>query len=313
MGGGPPAYRTPPPARALRRGAGARAAPTLFAERERPLRFSYAASVFRQRPRSHAEWKRQARHLGCELIGAGKGTADAEVLVIAAEVLERLGLRSRYRITLNHAGILRGVAEELGLDEAGRERLRHLIDIRDEAGLEALLASREGASRAAVSLALRLGRLTGRRGALEEAREFAEGARALEGFGALAEIWEVVEALDLAGSFEIDLGDVSGMDYYTGLVFRVYVEGAGARVGSGGRYDELATNFGRRETAVGFVLDLDALAELLWRGGDGGFAHDSGREVTRVEGVGARELFLEARRRRAAGERVELGTGGERC
>src|SRR5688500_3706132 len=76
------------------------AAATLFSERGRPLRFCYAASVFRQRPRSHAEWKRQTRQLGCELIGAGQGEADVEVLVIAAEVLERLGLRSRYRITL---------------------------------------------------------------------------------------------------------------------------------------------------------------------------------------------------------------------
>jgi ATP phosphoribosyltransferase regulatory subunit len=290
----------------------ARAAATLFAERERPLRFSYAASVFRQRPRTHAEWKRQSRQLGCELIGADKGAADVEVLVIAAEVLERLGLRPRYRITLNHAGILRGVAEELGLDEAERESLRHLIDIRDAAGLGALLAPREGQS-PCVELAMRLGRLTGRRGALEEASAFAEGALAREGFRALREIWEVVEALDLAGSFEIDLGDVSGMDYYTGLVFRIYVEGAGARVGSGGRYDELATNFGRRETAVGFVLDLDALGDVLGRADAEGLAETSTREATAVKASGTKELFLEARRRRAAGERVELETGGGRC
>ncbi len=290
----------------------ARAAATLFSERERPLRFCYAASVFRQRPRTHAEWKRQTRQLGCELIGAGPGAADVEALVIAAEVLERLGLRSRYRITLNHAGILRGVAEELGLGEAERERLRHLIDIRDAASLDALLAERAASSTSA-ALASRLGRLTGKPGALEEACGLAQGPRAREGFRALKEIWDVLETLDLAGSFEIDLGDVSGMDYYTGLVFRVYVEGAGARVGSGGRYDELASNFGRSETAVGFVLDLDALGDVLGREGFEVLARDSGREAATVEGAGSRELFMEARRRRAAGERVELRTGGVRC
>src|SRR5918911_1456301 len=56
----------------------ARAAATLFAGATRPLRFCYAASVFRQRPRSHAEWKRQERQLGCELIGAGGGEAAGE-------------------------------------------------------------------------------------------------------------------------------------------------------------------------------------------------------------------------------------------
>src|SRR5919198_958239 len=83
----------------------------------RPLRFCYAASVFRQRPRSHVEWRRQGRQLGCELIGSGGAAADLEVLTIAAEVLTRLGLR--YCITLNHVGVFNGVAEQLNLDEAG--------------------------------------------------------------------------------------------------------------------------------------------------------------------------------------------------
>jgi ATP phosphoribosyltransferase regulatory subunit len=292
----------------------ARAAATLFSERERPLRFCYAASIFRQRPRSHAEWKRQTRHLGCELIGAGVGVADVEVLVIVAEILERLGLRSRYRITLNHAGILRGVVEQLGLDEAAREQLRQLIDIRASTGLEELIGSGKGSVPEAV-LAARLGRLTGKRAVLEEARKAAEGARTLSALSALGEIWDVIEALDLTESFEIDLGDVSGMDYYTGLVFRIYVEGAGSRVGSGGRYDELATNFGRRESAVGFVLDLDGLGEVLGKSGAGVEGPDgksAGRAAAMVvESGDEQEMFLEARRRRAAGERIMLGTRGD--
>src|ERR671938_465181 len=67
----------------------ARAAATLFANAPRPLRFCYAASVFRQLPHSREEWRRQGRQLGCELIGAGRADADIEVLAIAAEVLER--------------------------------------------------------------------------------------------------------------------------------------------------------------------------------------------------------------------------------
>ena len=63
--------------------------------------------------------------------------------------------------------------------------------------------------------------------------------------------------------FEIDLGDVSRLDYYTGLTFKIYVEGAGARVGSGGRYDGLTASFGKTEPAVGFVVDLDALTDVL--------------------------------------------------
>src|SRR5260370_42172645 len=44
----------------------ARAAATLFAARERPLRLCYVAPVFRQQPQSHAEWKRESKQMGGE-------------------------------------------------------------------------------------------------------------------------------------------------------------------------------------------------------------------------------------------------------
>lgn len=285
----------------------ARAAATLFANAERPLRFCYAASVFRQRPRSHVEWRRQGRQLGCELIGPGGAAADLEVLTIAAEVLARLGLR--YRVTLNHVGVFNGVAEQLKLDDEGREAVRRLVDSRAAAELESLLAGHPSESPEASPLAARLTRLSGGREVLEEARAVAAGGRARAALEALEETWGVVEALGLADDFEIDLGDVSGLDYYTGLVFKIYAEGAGARVGSGGRYDELTANFGRREPARGFVLDLDAITEIIARGGDFQPRDGADEAPSPVRSEGACELLREAKRRRARGEKVRLELG----
>ena len=59
-----------------------------------------------------------------------------------------------------------------------------------------------------------------------------------------------------------DLGEVRGLDYYTGVHFEVYVARAGRAAGAGGRYDELMGRFGRPMPAVGFSLDLDTLAEV---------------------------------------------------
>ena len=295
----------------------ARAAATLFATRARPLRFCYAASVFRQQPRSRAEWRRQSRQVGCELIGVARLGAEMEVLLIAAEVLDRLGLRADARVTLSHAGLFNGVAAALGLDDEARERMRQLIDTRDAAELERFLSARAPSS-GALELATRLARLSGKREALAEAKRAAsamttdDAACVRAALDALEKLWDMIAGLGLADNFDIDLADVSGLDYYTGLVFRVYVAGAGARVGSGGRYDDLAANFGASEPAIGFVLDLDALAEVLAR-----------REVFRrrngeqphavVEGAAETETFREALRRRAAGERVRLDAGGEEC
>ena len=59
-----------------------------------------------------------------------------------------------------------------------------------------------------------------------------------------------------------DLGEVRGLDYYTGVHFEVFVSGAGRAAGAGGRYDELMGRFGRPMPAVGVSIDLDAIAEV---------------------------------------------------
>jgi ATP phosphoribosyltransferase regulatory subunit len=114
---------------------------------------------------------------------------------------------------------------------------------------------------------------------------------------------------------DIDLGDVSGLDYYTGLTFKIYVAGAGARVGGGGRYDNLTANFGRPEPAVGFVLDLDALTDVLMRkrfGGstEGDAAGAHAFALNEVEADEPSALFTDARRRRGRRERVLINYAG---
>jgi ATP phosphoribosyltransferase regulatory subunit len=59
-----------------------------------------------------------------------------------------------------------------------------------------------------------------------------------------------------------DLGEVRGLDYYTGIHFELYVAGAGRAAGAGGRYDDLMGRFGRPMPAVGLSLDLDTIAEV---------------------------------------------------
>src|SRR5256714_734978 len=207
----------------------ARAAATLFAAAPRPLRFCYAASVFRQRPRSHAEWRRQERQLGCELIGAGGSDADIEVLTVAAEVLERLGLGGSYRVTLNHVGVFNGVAEQLSLDAASREQMRQHVDARDSAALEQFL-SRLGKSSPTAAHAGHLARLAGGRGIPGEARELLTGELSRAALDELERLWSVVESLRLGGVVTVDLSDVSGLRHFNRLLFQNYVQGAGARV-----------------------------------------------------------------------------------
>jgi ATP phosphoribosyltransferase regulatory subunit len=284
----------------------ARAAATLFSERERPLRFCYAAPAFRQQPQSHAEWRRESTQIGCELIGVNTIAADLEVLAIVCGFLRRLHLGGAYSITLSDVGIFGGVAERLALDVSSREELRRLIDIRNATDIENFLALYTSAEegRAFAQLA----QLSGKRETLDAARRTLSNEQSLRALDRLESLWEVIESIGVTDQFEIDLGDVARLDYYTGLTFKIYVEGAGARVGSGGRYDGLTASFGKTEPAVGFVVDLEALTDVL-----GAPAKTRGSQrPAPLPDDDASARFRAALAMLGPGHRQEAGAGGRR-
>jgi ATP phosphoribosyltransferase regulatory subunit len=287
----------------------ARAAATLLAKRERPLRLCYAANVFRQRPRSRAEWRRESTQLGCELIGSAGAEADMEVLALAVEVLERLGLQRDYCITLNNVEIFNGVVEQLKFDASASDLLRDLIITRDGDGLQRFLL-RNAPSFAGQTLFSRPAQVSDKCDTLSEARRMITNGRSMAALNSLEWLWSTIESLGLTKSFEIDFGDVPRLDYYTGLTFKIYLAGIGVRVGAGGRYDELTANFGQPEPAVGFVLDLDSLIDALTRRNTA-FTEKLSRNPFCLEAGKSAALFSEARQRRINDERIRIGYSTE--
>ena len=238
----------------------ARAAATLLSDRPRPLRLCYAAPVFKQQSQSATEWRRENTQLGCELIGAGDASADLEMLLVAAEILSQLGLQDSCCITINHVEIFNGLAEQFLPDANAREEVRGLIDRRAIPELNHYLNDGPRCKTFAD-----LVHLKGKQEVIHAAQDLISNGRSQRALAAVAGLWQALETRGVSELFEIDLGDVSSLDYYTGLSFKVFVSGAGSRVGGGGRYDSLIANFGTSEPATGFVLNLDGLTEVLNR------------------------------------------------
>jgi len=277
----------------------ARLSATLLAERTRPLRLCYAAPVFRRQQQSHAEWRRENTQLGCELIGASGEAGDLEILLVAAEVLNKIGLVEAFCITINDVGIFEAIAADSRMDHQTRETVRRLVDTRDEKELGEFLSGRSLPAELSS-----LARLTGKRSVLEDARRFITNPRAIERLQLLHNLWTTIESLGHENSFEIDLADVSSLDYYTGLSLKIFVRGVGYRVGRGGRYDGLTAAFGKAEPAVGFVLNLDSLTEVL-----SSKARENANGESEAAHLNAQDLhagFKEALRRRADGEKIRI-------
>lgn len=240
----------------------ARTVATRFVRRERPIRLSYSGEVFRyDDPTERAA--REFHQLGVEHIGEPNIVADIEVLLVAAEVLTTLGLKD-FRIALSHVDFFSGVADFLKLDEAARAQLRQLIDRRNRLALaEFLQTVAPQIEQTRRDDFCHLTQIAGKQDAIESARAVLINETSRAAIEHLAQIYSTLSELGLRDSFDIDLGDTGGQEYYTGLVFKVFVPGLGVEVGSGGRYDNLIANFGESEPAVGFSFALDGLVAAI--------------------------------------------------
>jgi ATP phosphoribosyltransferase regulatory subunit len=236
-----------------------------LADRKAPLRLYYSGEVVRYEP-PRAGSQSELYQMGLEHLGGGTPAADVEVLAVAAECLEALGVRD-FLLALGHVGVFAGLAEAAGLQGSGLELVRERVRTKDAAGVAEAMRQ-AGASGPATDSLFRLAALAGGVEALGEAKRLAVPSPAAA--VAVRDLESVVVALHeagLGGRVAIDLGEVRGLEYYTGLVFRVLAPGLGFDVGSGGRYDALGGRFGRSLPAVGFMLGLDRLDLLLQRQG----------------------------------------------
>jgi ATP phosphoribosyltransferase regulatory subunit len=283
----------------------ARTVATRLRDRARPLRLCYTGEVFRadepRRGRQH-----EFHQLGVELVGWASPEADVEVLLVVLEALERLGLDDA-RVTVGHVQFLGGVVERLGLSADETAEMRHLVDRRQAAALDAFLASHvPAADRANFCRLIALG---GGREVLDLARSLVSNPRSVAAVEQLEGIFDTLDALGLSSRVDVDLGDVAALDYYTGMTFNVYAPGWGLALGGGGRYDALLARFGCDEPAVGFSLSLDWLAGALAARGLAA-ARQRPLEPERLEArTDLRRLFGEAIALRRAGRSVEIVPG----
>lgn len=217
-----------------------------------PLRCFYMGSVFRHEE-PQAGRQREFTQAGVELIGPASPAADAEVVALAVAALDTLGLVD-FQINLGQMALLRALTGDL--PPVHLAPIRQALDRRNQARLHAALdaAGLEGRRR---TLLARLPLLMGGPEVLDEALDL--GGAVADAADTLGQVFRRLQAYGVAGRVVLDLGQVRGMEYYTGITFRGLVPELGRPVLSGGRYDDLVARFGRARPAVGFGLGVERL------------------------------------------------------
>ncbi|MGB1868394.1 MAG: ATP phosphoribosyltransferase regulatory subunit [Porticoccaceae bacterium] len=224
--------------------------------REGPNRLCYAGTVLHTRPRGPLE-SRTPISLGVELFGEATLAADIEVIELFLQTLEASGV-SDVHLDLGHVDIYRGLLAEASLDKNLEAELFELLQRKAIGELKQWVASNIDDDRLAGWLTL-LPTLAGSVEVLAAAKVALAGAPAsvLE---AIEQLEQIVQALSQADiNIYLDLGEMPGYHYHTGVVFAAYVQGYGKALGNGGRYDHVGEAFGRARPATGFAFDLKSL------------------------------------------------------
>ena len=219
-------------------------------------RFFYITNIF-----AFEETGRENRErwqCGAEFLGGGGFVADVEAILLAQDVLRKLGIKD-IELQLSHAGLIKALIRELkfGPDEESKVTNRILEgDWRALAEAKTTNAELSGILSQVVSLKGKSSNFLQNLGAL-----FQHASPNFKlALGDFMNIAALLESLDY--SYEIDITAMHGFEYYTGVCFEIL--SGGEKIAGGGRYDDLIPLMGGENIpSCGFALYVDPIMKLL--------------------------------------------------
>jgi len=237
----------------------ARLATTSLKNEPKPLRIFSTGTVYRydepQRGRYREFWQSNF-----ELIGSTKPEADAEIILLTNNLMKTLGLQG-YAFKIGHIGVIRGILSQDGVDEKTQNGVLQRMDKKEY--VEALKLVESDKCR------VMLEGLIAIKGndwldVVEQLQSYVAGyEKAKTAVENLAEVFKLVtESADL--TLIVEPAFARGLEYYTGMIFEIYIPGLDIALGGGGRYDKLVESFGGESIpAIGCAHGIDRVAIAL--------------------------------------------------
>ena len=197
---------------------------------------------------------------GIELIGTSGIKGDILCITTAFEALKSLGLN--YKLEIGHAGFFNSIVKSLGLTDDEDAELRNFVEVKRYVRNQSQENSKFG------ERLMKLPQLFGGAEIFDQAAEVADGIpEAVEALEYVKKLYGLLEKAGYSDKIMIDLGIVPKFDYYTGVLFRGYIDKSGEAVLKGGRYDKLLATFGFDVPATGFAINVCAVADALEKAG----------------------------------------------
>ncbi|MCH4188672.1 MAG: ATP phosphoribosyltransferase regulatory subunit [Megasphaera sp.] len=241
-----------------------------FPRPDQLLKFGYVSTVFREYF-GRSTYGKDFLQGGIEILGDSSSECDGEVIVMAAEILKAVGVNN-IRIDMGTAAYTQALFDSLPLNEEEKNRLRDCLADRNMVAMQHYLSTLslpDDAAKALEALPVLFGPYAR---TLSKAKEYCINSAMWNALSRLEEIYDYILYAGFADNVQLDFGFVSRLDYYTDMVFKVYVDGALYDVIDGGRYDTLSSHFGVDRPACGFGMNINLLYEFM---SDAGLLEDA--------------------------------------
>ena len=234
----------------------ARLATTALKNEPKPLRTLSIGSVYRYDEPQRGRY-REFYQSDFEIIGTGNPEADAEVVLLTDRLMKSVGLRN-YAFKLGHAGVIRGILSQENVDEKTQNAILQRMDKKEFDEAFKLINSHPCLTTLRGSLELKTDDVFK---TAERIESHVEGyCKAVESAKELTSILKLVTEGGCPVR-SVEPAFARGLEYYTGMIFEVYIPELDIALGGGGRYDKLIELFGGEPTpATGVAHGLDRIA-----------------------------------------------------
>lgn len=209
----------------------------------------YSDDVFRVEGGSIAGIIKQ-KQMGVEFLGEKSVYADYEVINLAIETLKEIS--PKYHLDISHSDFLKVVFDKTTLNYEEKEKIIEYLKNRAQTELKSIL-NKVDVDEKVKNLILDIPNLYG------EAEEVLKKIEAYDmpELDTIVEELRELKAILPAANIELDFSMVNNLNYYTGVIFKGYLQGLSQVALQGGRYDNLTEKFGKKMEAIGFAINLE--------------------------------------------------------
>ncbi|MCL4427451.1 MAG: ATP phosphoribosyltransferase regulatory subunit [Deltaproteobacteria bacterium] len=221
-----------------------------------PYKFSYSGPVLRNFNPVLGK-PREIWQVGAELVGPECPESDAELIIMGIESLKRLNIKD-FSVDIGNVEFFRGIVSDI--EPPFKKKIEEFILRKDSSGLHSFLESISlpADKKEAIN---QLPFIFGEKSVIKKAWKMACNETSQNALENLERVVSYIKSYKLEKYITIDLGEIRGLNYYTGTIFECFAPHVGYEIFGGGRYNNLIGMFGDNCAGAGFAVNLDILCK----------------------------------------------------